>query len=307
MNKSISAAPFDLHQLRAFFAVAQTLNFTAAAERLCVTQPAVSHAVRKLQRSAGEPLFRRAGGRLELTEAGRVLYRACETVFAELEGARERLAAGRGKGAGTIRVGATVEFGTTLLVKYLKGFVAANPGIHLDFMFSNDLLGPLTRDEIDIAVDCRDHRAEGLDRRPLFREEYVVIASPAFIKNRALKVPADLERCPVLSLDKSGGWWGNFLNALPSEGRPRLENITEMTQIRAVINAATEGMGVGFVPKYCVLRELKSGALAALFPRLKLLEDNFYLYQKAGKAGLARHRALTDYLLNIKSAELSRV
>ena len=59
MSKSNVAPrlPLDLYQLRAFFAVAQTLNFTEAARRLCVPQPAVSHAVKKLLRSAGISRF----------------------------------------------------------------------------------------------------------------------------------------------------------------------------------------------------------------------------------------------------------
>lgn len=307
MNKSnvMPRLPLDLYQLRAFFAVAQTLNFTEAARRLCVTQPAISHAVKKLQRSAGDELLKKTARGLELTEGGRILYKACEAVFYELEKAQEQLAA-RGGGTGTIRLGATVEFGTTLLVKYLKGFIGANPGVHVDFLFSHELLKPLLNDELDMAIDCREHRAEGVERRPLFREEYAVIASPDFIRRKGLKVPKDLERCPVLSLDKGARWWGNFLNALPAAERPEFGDITEMTHIRAVINAAMEGIGAGFVPRYCVLKELKSGALRDVFPRLKLLEDYFYLYQKAGKAGLARHKALAEYLLHIKSTQLSR-
>ncbi len=296
----------DLYQLRAFFTVARTLNYTEAAKKLYVTQSAVSHAVAKLERSAGGPLLRKAGGRLELTEAGRILYKACEAAFYELDRAEEQMAAAEGRELGTIRLGATVEFGTTLLVKYLKGFLADNPGVRVDFHFTNDLLEPLLNDEVDMAVDCKVHRAEGLLRQPLFREEYAVIASPELIRRQGLKAPKDLERCRVLSLDKAGAWWGNFLNALPAAERPEFRDVTEMTQIRAVINAALEGMGVGFVPRYSVLKELRGGGLKDVFPRLELLVDYFYLYQKDGKAGLARHKALAAYLLNIKSAQLSR-
>ncbi|OGR75950.1 MAG: hypothetical protein A2X32_10160 [Elusimicrobia bacterium GWC2_64_44] len=296
----------DLYQLRAFFAVAQTLNYTAAAARLYVTQSAVSHAVAKLERGLKEELFVRGGRRLGLSEAGRILYKSCETVFYELERAEERLAAGRGRGAGNIRLGATVEFGTTLLVKYLKGFIRKHPGVHLDFQFRHELLKPLLDDELDMIVDCKSHKAEGLEKTPLFREEYAVIASPDFVRERGLRAPRDLAGCPVLSMDKGGLWWGNFLNALPQAERPELGNITELNHIRAIINAALEGLGAGFVPRYCVLKEFKAKTLVNVFPRLKLLEDNFYVYQKAGRAGLERHRALLEYLRNIKTTALER-
>lgn len=297
--------PLDLYQLRAFFAVAQTLNYTEAARRLYVTQPAVSHAVAKLARGLKDPLLAKGAAGLRLTEAGRILYRSCEKVFYELERAEEQLAAA-GRAAGVIRLGATVEFGTTLLVKYLKGFINKNPRIHLDFQFRHELLPPLLRDELDLIIDCRDHRVEGLEKAPLFREDYAVIASPEFLRRRPLRQPRDLAGCPVLSLDKNGAWWGNFLNALPPAGRPELRDVTEMNHIRAIINAALEGLGAGFVPRYCVMKELRAGTLRHVFPQLKLLEDNFYVYQKAGRAGLERHRALLAYLKQLRTGQLER-
>jgi DNA-binding transcriptional LysR family regulator len=236
-----------------------------------------------------------------------VLYRACEAAFGELDRAEEQMAKGRGLSLGSIRLGATVEFGTTLLVKYLKGFLAANPGVHVDFHFSHDLLQPLLTGEIDMAIDCKLHRAEGLQRVPLFREEYAVIASPAFLRRHPVKEPRALERCAVLSLDKAGAWWGNFLNALPPGERPDLRDLTEMDHIRAIVNAAIESIGVGFVPKYCVLKELKAGTLVDVFPQLQLLEDTFYVYQKPGRAALERHRGLVAYLKQIRTTQLEHV
>lgn len=296
----------DLNQLRTFFTVAKTRNFTEAAKRLYVTQSAVSHAVKKLERSAGEELFRKAGGKYSLTEAGKVLYKTCETVFYELEKAEELLAGSGNGGAGVIRLGATVEFGTTLLVKYLKGFIVRNPGIHIDFRFKHELLKPLLNDELDLIIDCVDHKADGVEKKPLFREEYAVIASREFLRKNGLKDPAALAGCNILSLDKGGLWWGNFLNSLPAEKRPVFKKITEINHVRGIINAAIESLGAGFVPKYCVLKELKAGTLRNVFPRLELLEDHFSIYQKTRRAGLERHRRLTDYLANIKATRLLR-
>ncbi|HNW43797.1 MAG TPA: LysR family transcriptional regulator [Elusimicrobiales bacterium] len=296
----------DLYQLRAFFTVAQTLNFTSAAKKLFVTQSAVSHAVKKLGRSAGEELFRKTGSGLALTETGTILYKACETIFYELERTETLLAGNRDRSAGIIRLGATVEFGTTLLVKYLRDFIRDNPKIHIDFQFKHDLLKSLLNDELDIIIDCKDHKVEGIEKKPLFREEYAVIASSDFLKENRIKTPADLARCNILSLDKAGTWWGNFLNALPRAKRPEFRTVTEMNHIRGIINAATESLGAGFVPKYCVLKELKAGTLTDVFPRLRLLEDYFYVYQKTKRAGFERHKVLIEHLANIRTAQLPR-
>ncbi len=296
----------NLYQLRAFFTVAQTLSYTEASRRLYVTQSAVSHAVATLGKSVHYDLFKKTGNKLALTETGKILYKSCETVFYELEKAEERIAALKSKNIGTIRLGATVEFGTTLLVKYLKGFINKNPEVHIDFQFRHELLKPLLNGELDVIIDCMNHRAEGLEKTPLFREEYAVIATREFIRKHGIRRPLDLSGCPVLSMDKAGAWWGNFLNALPAAERPEFANITELNHIRAIINAAMEGLGAGFVPRYCVLKEFKAKTLVNVFPHLKLLEDNFYVYQKAGRAGLERHRSLLGYLKNIKTTQLER-
>ncbi len=286
----------NLYQLKAFFTVAQTLNFSEAARKLYITQPAISHAVAKLGKSVKGELFKRTGNTLTLTETGAILYKACETAFYALERAGEQISAIQGRNIGAIRLGATIEFGTTQLIKSLKGFIKDNPDIHIDFLFSHDLLKPLLRDEVDIIIDCKSHQADGLEKTPLFREEYVVIAVREFVRTHKIRKPEHLSACPVLSIDKSAQWWGNFLNALPASGRPDFSRVTEMPHIRAIINAALEGLGIGFVPRYCVEKELNAKALVNVFPHLKLLEDNFSVYQKTGKAGLERHISLVDYL-----------
>ena len=59
-----------------------------------------------------------------------------------------------------------------------------------------------------------------LKKAPLFRETYVVACAPAFRKAHRLAVPADLARCPVLSLDKAGAWWNRFLVACRTGSSP---------------------------------------------------------------------------------------
>ena len=260
----------------------------------------------KLEKSAGDKLFNKSVNGLELTEAGKILYKACETVFCEIERAEEQLAAVKNMNLGVIRLGATVEFGTTLLVKYLKGFINNNPRVHIDFQFRHELLKPLLNEELDMIIDCSEHDAGELSKTPLFREEYAVIASPGFVRKHGIRTPLDLAGQNVLSMDKSGRWWGHFLNALPEAERPELSAVTEMNHIRAIINAAVEGLGVGFVPRYCVMKELKGKILVEVFPKLKLFEGNFYIYQKTKRAGLKRHRSLVAYLKNIKSTHLER-
>ncbi|MFN7959537.1 MAG: LysR family transcriptional regulator [Holophagaceae bacterium] len=296
-------ALLDLPQLRTFYTLAQTGGFTACARKLNRTQSAVSHAMAKLEDLAGVPLLLRRGRSLGLTEEGRRLYLACEQVFATLDAAAEDLRRHQSLSIGRLRVGTTVEFGSSILMKHMQPFLAAHPGLEIDFTLNHDLLGPLLRDDLDLIIDCQEHALPALKKSLLFRETYVVACSKAFRKTHRLRAPADLGRCPVLSLDKAGAWWNRFLMAVPEREQPQLQRIIAVDHIRAMIHAAAEGMGALLVPRYSVLGELQRGDLVALFPGIRPSEDRFSIYQKKVKASHEKQRLLTRYLQGLSPAE----
>jgi DNA-binding transcriptional LysR family regulator len=296
-------ALLDLPQLRTFFVLAQTGSFTACARRLHRTQSAVSHAMAKLEDLAGVPLLSRKGRELGLTEEGRRLYQACEQVFATLDAAADDLRRHQTLARGRLRIGTTVEFGSSILMKHIQPFLADHPELDLDFTLSQDLLAPLLRDDLDLIIDCQEHPLPALKKVPLFRETYVVACAPDFRKRHRIKVPADLSRGPVLSLDKAGAWWNRFLLATPGREQPQLDRIIAVDHIRAMIHAAIAGLGALLVPRYSVLEELKRGDLVALFPAIRPTEDRFSIYQKKVKATQEKQKLLTRYLQGLSPEE----
>lgn len=294
----------DLQQLRAFHAVAKAGGFSAAAGRLNLTQSAVSHAVGKLERSAKVRLLDRRSRRVVPTPEGEILRDACERVFATLEAAEEELQRERKRAEGRIRLGATVEFGTSVLMRHVRPFLEANPGIEMDFLLSHDLLTPLLRDDIDLAIDCVMHVGPELDRTPLFRETYMVACAPDYLAPRRIEEPSDLAHCAVLSLDKGCAWWERLLGTFPKSRRPSFGRVIAINHIRALITAAVSGLGVLLAPSYSLKSELERGALVPLFPGFRPVEDRFALYQKTAKSRLAKHRLLRTYLQELTPAEL---
>lgn len=297
------ATPLDLSQLRTFYVLAQAQSFTRAADRLGRTQSAVSHAIRKLEESSGVVLVDRRGRGFRLTDEGQHLFEACETVFTTLEVAGEELREGRARAMGRLRFGAPVEFGCSVLMRHISSFIRDNPGIDLDFTLSHDLLTPLLRDDIDVAIDCVEHFQPELQKVPLFREAYMVACSPEFRRHHRLREPADLANVPVLSMDKLATWWHRLLRAVPEDRRPELRRVMLTNHVRAMINAAVEGLGVALVPSYTIVAEVERGALVQLFPSIQIQEDRFRIYQKRAKATIEKHRRLLAYLQSIHPSE----
>jgi LysR family transcriptional regulator, glycine cleavage system transcriptional activator len=293
----------DLAKLEVFLEAARCGNYTAAARRLHVTQSAVSHAIRKLEDGLGRSLVEWRRRRFALTDDGEYVRQVCEQVFHDL-GQAEHVLASRATGrTQSIVIGATIEFGTTVLVRKLRPLLDAAPWLHVDFRLRDDLAPLLLRDEIDLAIDCSSHAHPSIQATRLFREKYLMVASPAFLEAHRVRRTMDLERVPVLSLDKEGAWWGNALRSIPGLRRPVLGHIIEVSQVRGMVHAALEGYGVALLPKYTVLGKVARGDLKALFPRLGLLEDWFCVYQKRASAGREKHRVVTDFLMRLDMAE----
>lgn len=293
----------DLYHLKAFYTLAKVNNFTRAAELLFVTQSAVSHAIKKLETSVGTPLIKRRGRSMELTRAGHALFRSCRKIFHEIEKADQEINRFRARAKVSIRIGSTVEFGTTILVKHIRSFLDAHPEIHLDFVFSHHLKAPLERDELDLVIDCIQYDLPNLKKFYLFQEQYVAIASPDFIEARNIKTLDDLKMVNLLSNDKELVWWDNFITAIPEDKRSCLKNVVQINHIRGIINGAIAGLGIGFVPRYTVMQELEEKVLIDPFPDIKPGADHFNIFIKKEKLEFDKNKALINYLTRLKPSE----
>jgi DNA-binding transcriptional LysR family regulator len=264
----------DLNKLEVFLEATRCGSYTAAARRLHVTQSAVSHAIRKLEDGVGHDLVEWRQRRLALTDQGEYLRQACQRIFHDLGEVEHVLSARTAGQTQVVTIGATVEFGTTVLVRKLRPLVDAAPWLH-----------------------------PSVQATALFREKYQIVASPSLLASHRIRRPLDLESVPVVSLDKDGAWWANALRALPGDRRPVLGRIVEVNQVRAMVHAALEGYGVALLPKYTVLGKVARGELTALFPRLRLLEDWFCVYQKRAHAALEKNRVVSEFLTHLDVAE----
>lgn len=289
----------DLNRLRVFLEVARLRSYTLAGERLHTSQSAVSHAVKKLEESIDRKLVVWKGKRFTLSDDGAYLLEVCERVFQELSAAERRLLSRDTSVQSRITIGATVEFGTTVLVGKMRPLLDRNPGLHVDYLFSHSLLEPLLRGEVDLIVDCVDHGHAGLTRENLFREKYAIVVAPDMPGRESLAEPGDLERVPLLSMDSEGDWWDRVRRALPPGRRPVLRRVVAINHLRGIVNAAVSGAGVGLVPKYTVLQHLSDGSLLEVFEDIGIREDVFRVYQKKSLAVSDMNRLVTDFILGI--------
>jgi DNA-binding transcriptional LysR family regulator len=145
----------ELKQLRVLGAVAEAGSFSAAAERLNYTQPAVSRIVAALERELGAVLVERRCRPVRLTDAGAALVRHADDVFARLSSARSEIEAITQVDAGTVSVGTFASAGTTFVVDALCEFRKRHPGVRVSIAeagMPSSLVRRLRAGDFDLAV-----------------------------------------------------------------------------------------------------------------------------------------------------------
>src|SRR4029079_3008406 len=171
----------DTRQLGAFCAVVELKSFSHAAERLAVTQPAVSLQVRSLEKRLGRKLLDRSGGCAEPTEAGLALYRGAQRMLQLEEQLVEELDEGEaGALGGTLAVGASTGPGSTVVPVLLCEFQREHPGVAVSLAISDtqSVVERVAERELERGVVRAARRPRGVVFEPLFRDEVVLAVPP---------------------------------------------------------------------------------------------------------------------------------
>lgn len=260
-----------LAALRAFEAAARHANVTRAAAELNVTQSAVSHQIRALERHLGVALFRRTGSGLALTEAGRKLADVARDSFRRLDAG---LAEIRGTKAATrVTVALRPYFAVKWLAPRLARFWQAAPGVELRLIHTT-AAADFSTDEIDVAIEWRAAPRPDADSAVLMQCDLVPIVSPRLSGRRGLKHPDDLARFTILHEEDRSNWrrWCQLAGIAAESGAQHL--IVDDTNVR--LQAAIDGQGVALGCPELVADDVRAKRLAIPF-KLRLERYAYYL------------------------------
>jgi len=171
----------DTRQLRAFCEVVERKSFSQAAERLGVTQPAVSLQVRALEKRLGTQLLDRSGRRVEPTEAGAKLYRSAQRLLAlEDEVLGELADDATGELGGTLEIGASTGPGGVVLSTLLCRFAEQHRGLNvaLSVFDTQSVVERVADRTLELGVVGAAPRHRGVEYEPFLRDTIVLICPP---------------------------------------------------------------------------------------------------------------------------------
>lgn len=264
----------EMSQLRAFRVVAETLNFTRAAERLHLTQAAISHQIKALETELGEPLFIRLKRGVQLSPAGIIALEYAERILDDAEALREEVSGAERALVGRVRAAAATQAFVHLFAAPFESFMRANPQIELSFRTTvsteqtlADVLGGAT----DVGFGSLPDYSPVLQATELFEDELVLVVGR---QHRLAQHDGDGATATVVAVQEI-----ERERLIMFERGTSIRRTTEEFFKRAGICPALalesndtyfmkrmieHGLGISLLPSWAVRAEVEAGTLAQL-------------------------------------------
>lgn len=245
---------YELYKV--FYHVANTLSFSVASKQLYISQSAVSQSVKVLEKKLNQTLFIRSTKRVQLTPEGEILLKHIEPAMNLIQRGENQLLEANTLNGGQLRIGASDTICRYYLIPYLKQFHNMYPNVHIKVtnQTSIECAKLLETGQVDFCIT--NYPNSGLSNSQNVRvinEFYDVFVAnnevfPLNEKHITLK---ELQRYPILMLDRKSTT-SEFLHSMFQKHQLDLVPEIEISSNDLLIDLAKIGLGIAFVPDYCI-------------------------------------------------------
>jgi DNA-binding transcriptional LysR family regulator len=256
----------DSRQLLAFATLARRGSFTLTAKEIFLTQSAVSHTIKGLERDLGARLFDRVGKRVHLTQAGEQLLQHADRILREMEAARVGLEQLENWGHSRLRLGASPTACQYLLPTVLREFKQSFPKcvIRIEPGDGPRMVDLLRDNEIDLAVMLEPVRHEDIVFRRVFEDELRLIVPPLHPWAQAGRVPRGEISNATLILYNKASYTFRMVADYFARDEITLKNPIELGSMEAIKELVKLGVGVGVLAPWIAQKELAERSLVSL-------------------------------------------
>ncbi|MES1926597.1 LysR family transcriptional regulator [Salinisphaera sp. T31B1] len=275
------AARLDWNLVRTYRVVAEECHLSRAAERLFVTQPAVSQAIKRLQTQLGYTLIRRRGPRISLTPAGEEVYRIARAVFADMSSLEMPIEGVAEQVVGRVKLLSVSRVHSVAYNEFLIDFHRRHPRIELEveIMRGHDVLMAVSQNTASMGIGLCRVDTPPIERRLLIPQRYALFCGPP----HRLFEAADIDIAALRHEDLVtfiGDQLGDTLSPLTLfrenhgfQGRLAASS----SNLEEVCRLIMCGYGIGFLPEHAFRREVSLGMLRKLPPEAGLADVDIQL------------------------------
>ena len=290
----------ETRQLQAFCEVIERKSFSQAAERLGVTQPAISLQVRALEKRLGTQLLDRSGRRVEPTDAGLRLYRGAQRLLQlEEEIVNDLAEQAGGDLAGSFEIGASTGPGGVVLPQLLCEFREGHPDLRIALsVFDTQTVVERVADRsLELGVVGAAPRHRGVEYEPFFRDS-VVLACPPGHRFAGRTVTVDELRGETLIVMQDGAGVRQMIEDEFRGVGVRFRDLDvhlELGLQESVTTAVRSGYGVTFISRSSVESDLQAGTLVEARVADVELEREIFLVRATGRSESNAARAFVEF------------
>jgi DNA-binding transcriptional LysR family regulator len=262
----------NLKHLETFHYFCKFMSMSRAAERLNVSQPAVSQQIRSFQSECGVQLFYRQAHEYKLTETGEALFLLSKSVISRVEQAEGLLEKARKATSEVLKIGITKAYASIVMPDLIARFQEKYPRIHVHLSEGNsaDLINRVRTRKEDLVVVARSEYGSDLKAIPFARAEFVLVARPdhPLVSTRPVSIKS-LDGEAMILREQGSGSRNAILQLLRRfEVTPSL--LVESESLSFILAYIERKMGVSFILSHEIVDELSRGVLKPIH----LLEGN---------------------------------
>jgi DNA-binding transcriptional LysR family regulator len=296
----------NFNQLRVFYQAAKKLNFTAAANELFITQPAVTFQVKSFEEYCDLKLFRKKGRRVYLTDEGNALFKYAEKVFQyekEIENVIDEM---RELKRGLLRLGTTKAYARYFMPLMITSFHKKFPNIKIQLNegSSADMIYSLVDFKIEVAVIAKAIDHSEVNFFPFSREEMALIVAPDHHLAKKTGVSFKELAKELFIMKENGSGTRKLVEELFARAKSTPNILMETSNTEFIKQLVHRGEGVSFLVREAVAAELKNKNLAEVpIKGHKILLDVSIAYLK-GQVLSPPARAFVDTLTKLRSEDM---
>lgn len=282
-----------LDQLRVFCEVAELQHVTKAAQKLGMTQSAVSAAIAALEERHAVALFDRVGRSIILNQAGQLFLAEAQKVLAAAASAEASLSDLSGLMKGRLSIKASRTIGAYWLPRRLAAFQQRYPGIKLELSIGNtqDVADAVSTGDVELGLIEWPEKQKGIAAREIAEDEMIVVVPPDHCWMQGSRSNPDLDQSLWILREQGSGTRQAFSSYLEAHGcdEAALEIALTLPSNEAIVGAVEAGLGATLISRSAVIHELEAGRLVeAPFPSLRrpyfLLHHEQRYFSKAAEA-----------------------
>ena len=271
-------------RMETFLTLCEYLNYTRAAEVLNITQPAVSQHIRYLEEEYRTKLFVQRGKRIELTESGECLRRAALSMQHDILHLKKELSGQSGQKK-RLRFGATLTIGQHIVPQQLSCLRERYPGLSLELRVDNttELLQRLNKGELEFVIVEGNFPKQEYDYELYKKEAFIAVCSGEY---SFMQEPHSLEELltETVVIREAGSGNREIVERMLQGRNLCLEDFAstiEVNDIQAIKELIKNGMGIGFLYRSAVEKELLEGSIRELsLSDFQIVHDMAFVWMK---------------------------